>query len=61
MVMISGFSVSAFQFFSFLMVTFTRIPYATAASRARLQDRIVYGSLAVLLLIAALVMIRLIV
>jgi hypothetical protein len=27
------------------MVTFTRIPYATAAHRARVQDRIVYGSL----------------
>src|SRR6201982_386334 len=27
------------------MVTFTRIPYAHAARRARLQDRIVYGAL----------------
>src|SRR5207302_3198047 len=27
------------------MVTFTRMPYATAAKRARFQDRIVYGSL----------------
>jgi kynurenine 3-monooxygenase len=45
----------------YTMVTFTRIPYATAARRARVQDRIVYGSLAVVVLIAALVMIRLIV
>jgi len=45
----------------YTMVTFTRIPYATAARRAHLQDRIVYGSLAFLVLIAALVMIRLIV
>src|SRR5437870_6810040 len=29
----------------YTMVTFTRIPYAKAARRARLQDRIVYGSL----------------
>src|SRR2546430_4761417 len=29
----------------YTMVTFTRIPYAEAARRARLQDRIVYGSL----------------
>jgi kynurenine 3-monooxygenase len=27
------------------MVTFTRIPYAEAASRARTQDRIVYSSI----------------
>jgi hypothetical protein len=27
------------------MVTFTRIPYAEAARRERLQDRIIYGSL----------------
>jgi len=27
------------------MVTFTRIPYAEAARRARRQDRIVYASL----------------
>jgi len=45
----------------YTMVTFTRIPYAKAARRARVQDRIVYGSLAVVVLIAALVMIRLIV
>ena len=29
----------------YTMVTFTRIPYAQAARRARLQDRIVYGSI----------------
>ena len=29
------------------MVTFTRIPYAAAARRVRLQDRIVYTSLIV--------------
>ncbi len=29
----------------YTMVTFTRIPYAAAARRARLQDRIVYGAL----------------
>jgi kynurenine 3-monooxygenase len=29
----------------YTMVTFTRIPYAQAARRARLQDRIVYGGL----------------
>jgi len=42
------------------MVTFTRIPYAEAARRARLQDRIVYGSLVFFVMIAALVIIRLI-
>jgi hypothetical protein len=29
------------------MVTFTRIPYATATRRARRQDRIVYASLVI--------------
>src|SRR5207244_11415258 len=29
----------------YAMVTFTRIPYAQAAQRARLQDRIVYAAL----------------
>jgi kynurenine 3-monooxygenase len=39
----------------YTMVTFTRIPYAAAASRARLQDRIVYAGLpALILLIVAL-------
>jgi kynurenine 3-monooxygenase len=32
----------------YTMVTFTRIPYARAARRARLQDGIVYGALALL-------------
>jgi hypothetical protein len=32
------------------MVTFTRMPYAQAARRARLQDIIVYSALAILLL-----------
>jgi kynurenine 3-monooxygenase len=45
----------------YAMVTFTRMPYATAAKRARLQDRIVYSGLAVLVLIAAFVVICLIV
>jgi kynurenine 3-monooxygenase len=44
----------------YAMVTFTRMPYATAAKRARFQDGIVYSGLAFLLLTAALVMIRLI-
>src|ERR1700704_4390070 len=44
----------------YAMVTFTRMPYATAAKRARWQDRIVYTGLALLGLIAALAMIRLI-
>jgi kynurenine 3-monooxygenase len=40
------------------MVTFTRIPYAEAARRARRQDRIVYSSLALLALMSALLIIR---
>ena len=32
----------------YTMVTFTRIPYAAAAKRARLQDSLVYGSLLVI-------------
>src|SRR5436853_2547849 len=43
----------------YTMVTFTRIPYAEAARRARLQDRIVYGSLAFFVIIAELVIIGL--
>jgi kynurenine 3-monooxygenase len=42
----------------YTMVTFTRIPYATAASRARVQDRIVYGSLIAIILIALLLAFR---
>jgi len=44
----------------YAMVTFTRIPYAKAACRARVQDCIVYGSLTFLVLITAFVMIWLI-
>jgi kynurenine 3-monooxygenase len=40
----------------YTMVTFTRIPYAQAARRARRQDRIVYGSLAVLVLVLLVVL-----
>src|SRR2546426_3826687 len=35
----------------YTMVTFTRIPYAKAAQRARWQDRIVYGSVVALILV----------
>jgi kynurenine 3-monooxygenase len=35
----------------YTMVTFTRIPYATAARRAQRQDRIVYAGLALLILL----------
>src|SRR2546423_5573072 len=44
----------------YTMVTFTRIPYAKAARRARRQDWIVGGAIALLLVIIALVIIRLI-
>ena len=43
----------------YTMITFTRMPYATAAKRARVQDRIVYGTLALLVLVATLGIIRL--
>ena len=33
------------------MVTFTRIPYEKAAKRARVQDRIIYGSLVAVILV----------
>lgn len=42
----------------YTMVTFTRIPYAKAARRARLQDVIVFGSVAVFALLIALLTIR---
>jgi kynurenine 3-monooxygenase len=42
----------------YTMVTFTRIPYAEAARRARHQDRIVYMGLAFLVVIAAFAVIR---
>jgi len=35
----------------YTMVTFTRIPYAEASKRARIQDRLVYGAIFCLLLI----------
>jgi len=44
----------------YTMVTFTRIPYADAARRARLQDRIVYGGLISLLIIFIALLFRLI-
>jgi kynurenine 3-monooxygenase len=44
----------------YTMVTFTRIPYAQAARRARLQDRIVYAGL-VLLTVSTLALIALVV
>jgi kynurenine 3-monooxygenase len=44
----------------YTMVTFTRMPYSTAARRARLQNRIVYAGLAVLLLATGFALIRLI-
>jgi kynurenine 3-monooxygenase len=42
----------------YTMVTFTRIPYAQAARRARLQDRTVYGSLAALILALLAILVR---
>ena len=36
----------------YTMVTFTRMPYATAAKRARVQDRIVYAAFIALLVLA---------
>jgi len=44
----------------YTMVTFTRMPYSTAARRARQQNRIVYAGLAVLLLATGFALIRLI-
>jgi kynurenine 3-monooxygenase len=42
----------------YTMVTFTRIPYAKAARRARLQDRIVYGGLVCLSTVLVLLLLR---
>jgi kynurenine 3-monooxygenase len=42
----------------YTMVTFTRMPYAEAARRARLQDAIVLGALGILLLVGVLVIAR---
>lgn len=44
----------------YAMVSFTRIPYAEAAQRARSQDRMVYVSLIVLVLLTAIMVLRLI-
>src|SRR6266513_1536710 len=44
----------------YTMVTFTRIPYSTAARRACLQNRIVYAGLMVLLLVTGFAVLRLI-
>jgi hypothetical protein len=38
------------------MVTFTRIPYAEAARRARRQDRIVYASLTAAMMVLVVTM-----
>jgi kynurenine 3-monooxygenase len=35
----------------YTMVTFTRMPYAVAAKRARVQDAIVYGAIAVVIIL----------
>src|SRR5436190_2911687 len=43
----------------YTMISFTRIPYATAARRARRQDRIVYSALAFLVLAAILTVVGL--
>ena len=40
----------------YTMVTFTRIPYAKAARRARIQDRIVYAGLIVIATMSVLVL-----
>ncbi|MEY2538626.1 MAG: hypothetical protein QOG67_2366, partial [Verrucomicrobiota bacterium] len=45
----------------YTMVTFTRIPYANASRRARLQDQIVYCGLALVVFSIALMAIRFIV
>jgi kynurenine 3-monooxygenase len=43
----------------YTMISFTRIHYSAAARRARVQDRIVYGSLAVVVLIFSVLILRL--
>ena len=42
----------------YTMVTFTQMPYAVAAKRARIQDTIVYSAMAFLLLLVALALAR---
>lgn len=44
----------------YTMVTFTRIPYAKAARRARIQDSVVYGALALITLLVAVLAFRLV-
>jgi kynurenine 3-monooxygenase len=41
----------------YTMITFTRMPYAHAARRARVQDAIVYGAVGILLLLAVLLLV----
>jgi kynurenine 3-monooxygenase len=43
----------------YTMVTFTRMPYAVAARRARLQNGIVYGAIGMLGLLVAVLLARL--
>jgi len=43
----------------YAMVTFTRMPYAVAAKRARIQNAIVYGVFGILLLLAGVLIVRL--
>jgi kynurenine 3-monooxygenase len=42
----------------YTMVTFSRMPYAQAAKRARLQDGIIYGVLAIVILSLCFVLVR---
>jgi kynurenine 3-monooxygenase len=42
----------------YTMVTFTRMPYAVAAKRARIQDAMVYGTIGVVVLLVALLVAR---
>ena len=42
----------------YTMITFTRMPYAQAAKRARIQDAMIYGALGILLLLVALLVVR---
>ena len=41
----------------YTMVTFTRIPYSEAAKRARFQDAIIYGSLALLVIVLLIILV----
>jgi kynurenine 3-monooxygenase len=42
----------------YTMITFTRMPYAQAARRARIQDAMIYGALGIPLLLVALLVVR---